>query len=190
MRSILRVLACGGAPLALAACTTVGPTAPPEAPREAPPLATSTDDVPAAIAAPSSARLAVTLLGTGVQNYECRAKAGSSSAFEWVFVSPEAALKDGDKLVGRHYGGPTWEYGDGSKVTGTVVASTPAPVTGDIPWLLLKGSSSGTGVLGGVAFVQRVRTSGGVAPAEPCSAPTIGTRRAVRYTADYRFFRG
>lgn len=186
MRPTLRVLACGCATLAFAACTTVGPTAP----REAPPPATGADDVPAAIAVPSNARLAVTLKGSGLQNYECRAKAGSSGAFEWVFVAPEAALKDGDNLVGRHYGGPTWEHGDGSKVTGTVVASAPAPVTGDIPWLLLKGSSSGAGMLGGVTFVQRVRTSGGVAPSEPCSAPTIGTRKAVRYTADYLFYKG
>lgn len=185
--SVVRPLASCLLPFAIVACTTTVPTAP----RETPPVSRVADEVPAAIAVPSSARLAVTLKGTGLQNYECRAKAGSSGDFEWAFVAPEATLKDeANALVGRHYGGPTWEHGDGSKVTGTAVATVAAPVTGNIPWLLLKANSSGAGVFGGVTFVQRVRTSGGIAPSDPCSAPTIGTRKAVRYSADYLFYKG
>ena len=181
----MRPLAAGLLSLALAACTSVAPTVPRDAP------AARTDDVPAAIAVPSGSRLAVTLKAAGLQNYECRAKPGTSGDFAWTFVSPEAALKDdSDKLVGRHYGGPSWEHGDGSKVTGTVLATAPASMVGDIPWLLLKGDASGSGVLAGVTYVQRLHTNGGVAPSDPCGAPTIGTRKAVRYTADYLFYRG
>ena len=148
--------------------------------------------IPAAIAAPSASRLAVTLKGSGLQNYECRAKADAAGGYDWVFVSPEAALKDvRDVLVGRHYGGPTWEHGDGSKVTGKVVASSPAPQAGAIPWLLLQGTSApAPGGLADVVYVQRINTSGGIAPSDPCAAPSIGTKKSVRYTADYLFYKG
>ena len=186
MRSMMRPLASAVLPFAFAACSTTSST-PPSA------VASSStgDDVPAAIAVPASSHLALTLKGSGLQNYECRAKAGSANDFEWVFVSPEAVLKDErNNLVGRHYGGPTWEHADGSKVTGSVVATVPAPVSGSIPWLLLKKSTSdGTGTLRDVTYVQRTHTSGGVSPADVCSAPAIGTRKAVRYTADYLFYK-
>lgn len=166
-------------PFAFAACSGMGPTT--AAPGSGAP------DVPAAIAAPSGHRVATTLKGSGLQNYECRAKAGG---YEWAFVGPEAALRDrSDALVGRHYGGPTWEYGDGSKVTGKVVAEAPSPGSGNISWMLLSGTSSATGgVLKGTTYIQRIDTSGGVAPTEPCSAATAGQKRGVRYTADYVFY--
>jgi hypothetical protein len=49
-------------------------------------------------------------------------------------------------------------------------------------WLLLSAESSGSGVLAGARFVQRVNTSGGVGPTGP--RPTVGTERIVEYTAD------
>lgn len=147
--------------------------------------------VPAAIAVPSGNKLAFTLKGSGMQNYECRAKADAAGGYDWAFVSPEAALRDkSDTLVGRHYGGPTWEYGDSSKVTGKVVADAAAPTTGNIPWLLLKGTPSGpNGVFAGVTYVQRTNTTGGTAPSDMCSASLTGSKKAVRYTADYLFYK-
>jgi hypothetical protein len=151
----------------------------------------SADAVPAAIAVPSGNTLAVTLKGSGFQNYECRAKAGAAGGYDWTFVSPEAALHDnGGALVGRHFGGPTWEHGDGSKVTGRVIAEAPAPAAGNIPWLLLKGTASGGGAFGKVTYVQRTNTSGGTAPSDACGASTAGTKKQVRYTADYVFYKG
>ncbi len=145
-------------------------------------------DVPASIAVPSGNRLAFTLKGSGLQHYECRAKAGGH---EWALVGPEAALRDrSDALVGRHYGGPTWEHADGSKVTGKVVADAAAPTAGNIPWLLLKGTPSGNGAFAGTTYVQRIETSGGTAPSDPCNASLVGTKKSTRYSADYRFFKG
>jgi len=90
-------------------------------------------------------------------------------------------------LVGKHYAGPTWEAPDGSKIVGKVLANEPAPKAGAIPWLLLSTESSGSGVLAGARFVQRVNTSGGVGPTGAC--PTAGTERRVDYTADYIFYK-
>ena len=149
-------------------------------------------NIPAAIAVPSGTRLAFTLRGTGLQNYECRAKAGASGVYEWAFVAPEAALFDkSDALVGRHYGGPTWEYGDDSKVTGKVVADSPAPAAGSVPWLLLAGTPAPRGgVMGGVTYIQRVNTDGGIAPSDACNASVAGSKKGVHYSADYLFYRG
>ena len=162
----------------LSACSTGGPL--------------GNDDVPAAIAVPSGNRLALTLKAVGLQNYECRARHDAPGSYDWAFVAPEAALKDrGDVLVGRHYAGPTWEHGDGSRVVARVVAPAPAPQAGNIPWLLLQGTPAATpGTFAGVTFVQRVRTVGGTAPSDPCGAATIGTKTSVRYSADYLFYRG
>ena len=114
-----------------------------------------------------------------------------AGGFDWVFVSPDAVLKDqGGAIVGRHFAGPSWEYGDTSKVTGKVIASAPAPQAGNIPWLVLQGTAASTpGVLAGVTYIQRTNTVGGTAPSETCSAATAGTKRSTRYTADYLFYK-
>jgi len=184
MKSLIRPLAVVSLPFVVAACggmspgsmgNTAGPT-----------------EIPSAIAAPTGSTLAVTLKGAGLQNYECRIKADAAGGHEWVFVSPEAVLKDTtDAIVGRHFAGPSWEYGDGSKVTGKVLATSAAPQAGNIPWLLLKGTAAANpGMLAGVTYVQRTNTSGGTAPSDPCSAATTGAKKSTRYTADYLFYKG
>jgi hypothetical protein len=126
----------------------------------------------------------------GVQIYECRAKAGAPGGTEWAFVGPEADLFDASGYpAGKHYAGPHWEAGDGSKVVGSVKARVDAPVAGAIPWLLLTAKSVGNnGKLSKVTSIQRVNTVGGVAPAAGCDATTIGKGARVPYSADYVLF--
>ena len=147
--------------------------------------------VPAAIAVPSGNKMVFMLRATGLQNYECRARPDAAGGYDWVAGAPEAALHDkSDSLVGRHYGGPTWEYGDDSKVTGKVIAEAPATEPASIAWLLLQGTPAPrTGVMNGVTYIQRVNTQGGVAPSETCNASATGTRKGVRYAADYLFYK-
>ena len=169
--------------VALAACGTVASVGT---------GSSTTADIPAAIAVPTGNNLALVLKGAGVQNYECRAKADPAGGYDWVFVAPDAVLKDkSDAVVGRHFAGPTWEHGDGSQVTGKALATSAAPQVGNIPWLLLRGTAAGTpGVLAGVSYVQRTNTQGGTAPSDACGAATVGSRKGVRYSADYLFYRG
>jgi hypothetical protein len=180
MKSIVRSFVVAAMPLTLTACGMFGSGG------------SSGPEIPAAIAVPTSATLAVTLKGSGMQNYECRSKAGAAGGYDWVFVAPEAALRDkSDALVGRHFAGPSWEYGDDSKVTGKVLADAPAPEAGNIPWLLLKGTAAPLpGVFNGVTYIQRISTSGGTAPSDACSAATAGAKKGVRYSADYLFYKG
>jgi len=142
----------------------------------------------AAIDVPPGHGHATSLDARGVQIYECQAADG---ALGWAFKAPEATLFDRDgKAVGSHYAGPTWESTlDGSKITGTRVASEPSASAGAIPQLLLSAKVAAPGAtFGKVAFVQRLQTVGGAAPAGGCDASAKGTLVRVPYTATYRFF--
>src|SRR4029077_8165594 len=123
----------------------------------------------------------------GVQIYECRAKKDQAGAYEWAFVAPEADLFDtSGKKIGKHYPGPHWESTDGSKIAGTVKASTDAPQADAIPWLLLVTKSVGSqGSCSKFTSIQRVNTAGGVAPKPGCAQSTAGTPARIPYTADY-----
>ncbi len=146
--------------------------------------------VPAALKAPAGQVLTLSARGTGVQIYVCMANKDDPTRFSWTLKAPEATLRDkSGKPVGRHYAGPTWEAADGSKVVGEVVAKTDAPDTAAIPWLLLRAkSTSGTGAFGAVASIQRLRTSGGKAPATGCDKGAADKDTRIPYSADYLFY--
>jgi len=159
-----------------------------------PPMTLRTYDqgsLPQAVQVPAAHRVAMETVGTGSITYECRAKADASGAHEWFFVGPDARLADrGGRLVGRYYGPPaTWESIDGSRVTATQVAVSPAG-TGNIPLQLVKANPAmGQGAMTGVTYIQRVATQGGVAPTTPCSASNLGARQVVQYQADYILYK-
>jgi Protein of unknown function (DUF3455) len=145
--------------------------------------------IPEVIKAPAGDKLAVTVTAKGVQIYECHAKKDDPTQFEWAFKAPEAELFDASgKKVGKHYGGPTWESLDGSKVIGEVKGKFDSP-DGSIPWLLLAAKKTeGTGVFGKVTSIQRISTEGGKAPAGGCDAAHSGTELRVNYNATYLFY--
>lgn len=127
----------------------------------------------------------------GVQIHSCEA---TSSGYRWSFVAPRADLYDDNgKPVATHFGGPTWQARDGSyvvaqRVDGVTVAATA------IPWLLLRATSKGAGPdgdrLAHTTFIQRIATTGGLAPAPAeCNESTAGTTREIPYTADYVFWK-
>jgi hypothetical protein len=152
--------------------------------------AASTPNVPEALRAPAGQELAMELLATGVQVYECASKADAAGAYEWKFKGPEATLMDRKgRPMGTHYGGPTWEAPDGSKVVAEVRARANAADAGAIPLLLLgTRSSSGDGAFSRVRSIQRLDTAGGIAPSEPCTARQLARVARVPYTATYYFY--
>jgi Protein of unknown function (DUF3455) len=143
----------------------------------------------------------------GTQNYICLP---SGTGVAWTFFGPQATLFDGDLDQSMtHYLSPnpqeggipraTWRH---SRDTSTVWAiaveiSTDAAFVapGAIPWLKLQVVGRQYGPDGGrkltpTAFIQRVNTAGGVAPASGCAASTdIGKRALMPYTTDYVFYR-
>ena len=141
--------------------------------------------VPPAIQVPAGTKLFLVVHATGTQNYTCN---GSGA---WGPAVPAANLynKHG-KQVGTHFAGPTWKYKDGSSVLGAKVAGVTA-TPGAIDWLLIKEVSTTTGADGGdtltdVTYIQRLNTSGGLAPAGACVAATTAS---TAYSADYYFYR-
>jgi Protein of unknown function (DUF3455) len=127
------------------------------------------------------------LNGIGVQIYACQATATGPN---WVFQAPKADLFDDEgELMVTHFGGPTWRALDGS----SVVAAKVAGVTTDpsaIQELLLKAvSHDGNGKMQKVTFVQRLHTTGGLAPKDGCDADHLGAIADVPYTAEYVFYK-
>ena len=127
---------------------------------------------------------------TGTQNYTCQ---NTPTGYAWTLVAPDAKLVDDKgKQIMTHFAGPTWQARDGSKVVGARVDSVPSP-QGAIPWLLLRAASTSAGPDGDklthTTYIQRVNTTGGVAPATGCDANHLGEARNVQYTSDYYFYR-
>ena len=178
IRTSLTTLALLGTAAALTACGSMSSPAAP---------AFNQSSLPTAVQVPAGQRIAMETVGAGDITYECRAKKDMPSAFEWVFVGPDAKLMDrSGKVVGRYYGPPaTWESNDGSKVTATQLAVAPASA-GNIPLQLVKANPAmGMGAMQGVTYIQRVATQGGVAPAVACTAANAGQKQVVKYQADY-----
>lgn len=119
----------------------------------------------------------------GVQIYSCNGTA-------WSFVAPRADLfDDHGKLIITHFAGPTWQAKDGSMVVGHAEASVTVDRTA-IPWVRLSAASTTPGRLGNTTNIQRIATTGGLAPpAADCNATTAGTVAEVPYTADYYFWK-
>lgn len=126
----------------------------------------------------------------GVQIYECKVKTDDTKKFEWTLKAPEADLFDAqNQKIIKHYGGPTWEALDGSKVVGLVKAKADAPNSSAIPWVLLQAKSNeGNGSLSKVTYIQRLETVGGKAPSLPCNQSRANNEARVNYTADYFFY--
>ncbi len=148
----------------------------------------TSDELPAAIKADGTS-VYLEVPATGVQIYTCGRN--SAGAWAWSFNGPEAVLLDTqNRIIGKHYGGPTWEGSDGGKVVGAVKANAPAPGGNAIPWLLLEvKSSEGAGAFTQAKAIQRIATTGGTAPAQGCDEAHADQESRVPYSATYLFLK-
>lgn len=122
----------------------------------------------------------------GVQIYRWNGSA-------WIFDAPSANLYADagfNGKIGFHYGGPRWESNSGSVIQAARVQDTGCtPDSSAIPWLLLKKVvTEGPGIFNKASYIQRVNTTGGLAPSEP--GTSVGQEKRVPYTAEYYFYRG
>jgi len=143
--------------------------------------------------------------GVGTQNYVCQP---SGAGFAFVLFTPQATLfNDADHQIITHFFSPnpdeggtiraTWENSrDTSTIWAAVVPDGSATVDpNSIAWLKLEVVGAEDGPTGGdklsdTKFVQRLNTSGGLAPSTGCSSATdVGHKAFVPYTADYFFYR-
>ena len=177
-------LACCAAALLLAACAappTGAPGRPAERAVEPPSLGLFSR-----IKVPDGHEPALRLPARGVQIFRCE-RVGNE--YEWRFRQPEAELFDAQgRPVGRHGADFSFEHADGSRLLGAVVAHEKAAAADSLPWLLLSAKSFGKGALGGVSYIQRVDTRGGMPPAG-CSAGQANRLLRVDFSADFVFYR-
>ena len=148
-------------------------------------------DVPAELQVPADNKVQFHAYAVGVQIYVCQNTSSTETPqYTWVFKAPEAWLFDADgNVVGTHYAGPTWESLSGSLVVGARKAGVPVDSSA-IPWLLLSAKSTdGPGIFARTTWIQRVNTTGGLAPTSGCDADHLNQEARVPYTAEYYFYR-
>jgi hypothetical protein len=149
---------------------------------------------------------------TGTQNYVC---VPAGAGFAYVLFTPEATLVDehGKQII-THYFSPnqnpdqgeiagairaTWQTSDTNfvwaKMTAAAThASDPGFVAeGAVAWLTLarvgaQDGPRGDDTLSDVSVIQRLNTSGGVAPGDCTSLADVGKVAFMPYTADYFFY--
>ena len=174
-------------------------------------IAAGEPDVPTDLVVPDGHVLFAKGYAVGTQNYMCLPTATGGVA--WKFFAPQATLYITvgglQPQLATHFlsanpeedglARPTWQHSiDSSKVWGKVykiVTDSNYVEPGAIPWLLLEAAGHEIGPDGGsflaqTAYIQRIHTSGGVAPATGCSqAGNIGTLALVPYSTDYYFYK-
>ena len=174
-------------------------------------MAQSVPDVPPILDVPAGQVLFATGYAVGTQNYMCLP--APSGGVAWKFFAPQATLYVTafglQAQLATHFlsanpeesglNRPTWQHSiDSGRVWGKVAQISTDPnyvAPGAIPWLLLEVAGREMGPDGGwfltqAAWIQRINTSGGVAPATGCSEPgNIGALALVPYTTDYLFYK-
>jgi Protein of unknown function (DUF3455) len=147
-------------------------------------------EVPDKLKVPVGNTLILKTPAKGVQIYTCQPKASDKTKFEWTFKAPEANLsEETGASIGKHYGGPTWEHKDGSKVVGEIKERLDSPDANAIPWLLLSAKSTeGNGFFGKVTYIQRLNTKGGKAPSTGCDVSKQNSTVRIDYTTDYYYY--
>jgi hypothetical protein len=144
----------------------------------------------------------------GTQDYVCLP---SGAGFAYKLFTPQATLVgDNGKQIITHYFSPnlakdgairaTWQDNNTNIVWAEVkdgdASTDPAFVKpGAVAWLLLtqvgtQAGENGNDKLTDTTFIQRINTTGGLAPSTGCAAATdVGTQAFMPYTADYYFYR-
>lgn len=138
-------------------------------------------DIPDALRVPSGHRIVFEAIVTaGTQTYRCAPDG------RYVLLGPTAMLRGHEGQYTAHYFGPNWQYQDGSVVVGKVIAKEPRANSVDRLLLQVVQHEGRPGLFSDVDYVQRLATTGGVAP--PQCDPTRDTTLAVAYTAIYQFW--
>jgi hypothetical protein len=167
---------------------------------------------------PAGNKLFLGTHAVGTQNYVCK-PSGAGVAYVLFTPEATLSGEDGGQVITHNFSPnpfepntdpkvvadgtirATWQYRDTSRVWAKVHANDETgkgAVTVDstaIAWLLLDGVGSQKGPTGGdklkdTTFVQRLKTTGGLAPKTGCSSLTdLGNTAFVPYTADYFFYK-
>ena len=145
-------------------------------------------EVPDKLSPPATEKLILQAHATGDQIYVCQPSLDQK--LSWTLKAPDAQLFDAqNKVIAKHFAGPTWKHNDGSEVVGKVSARADSPDANAIPWLLLTAAShTGDGAFAKVTFIQRLHTKGGQPPQTGCDDAHRNAETKSAYSADYYFY--
>jgi hypothetical protein len=150
--------------------------------------------IPADLQVPAGNKLLMQTYASGVQIYQSRRSVADSNIFVWVNIAPSAtvyAKPDFTNPIAIHYVGPTWEFTKGPFKDEKVVGAKWKGVTVDataIQWLLLKAVDSLSSPGNKITYIQRICTTGGLAPSAIPAEYNPGTLMNSPYTASYLFY--
>jgi hypothetical protein len=130
------------------------------------------------------------LSGNGVHVYECRLGVTDPASYVWSFVAPDATLYEGARSAARLASPNLLESTDDRSSVSGVVRSSQSAGANNLPWTVMRARPVGdSGLFAGVTSIQRVNTSGGIAPAGGCNADNVGSEARVSFSADYYFYK-
>jgi hypothetical protein len=146
--------------------------------------------ITSAITASADEEAAFALRAEGTHIFECKTVASNPDRYAWAFTAPDATLYDAGRPVARHAAENQFEaLADRSSLSATLRARQDGGAD-NLPWILMRAlPTEDAGLFAGVTSVQRVNTSGGVAPAAGCDADNVGKEARSRFSADYYFYR-
>ncbi|WP_436521189.1 DUF3455 domain-containing protein [Actinoplanes sp. HUAS TT8] len=141
--------------------------------------------IPIDIRPPAGSRpIGAYVVTNGTQNYTCSVPDGAATGTYPLTSTPEAQLLGTGGRI-HHFAGPSWQsVRDGSLVTAKKESGVPRAGTIDELRLVVT-SHTGSGVLSKADYINRLFTSGGVAPKTSCTA---GQTVQVPYKALYVFW--
>ncbi|HYV91625.1 MAG TPA: DUF3455 domain-containing protein [Chitinophagales bacterium] len=152
-------------------------------------------DVPAIIAVPAGNKVLWRAFATGTQIYKVTQSTTDPTVYLWSFVAPSATLYSNSGLtnaIGLHYIGPTWSCTTGPDAGKFVIGVKLQGITQDVtavPWLLLQSvPNSDPNYFTRITYIQRINTTGGLAPTTGADAAHLGEQVEIPYTATYYFY--
>jgi len=179
---------------------------------------TPPDDVPPNLQVEAGNKAFLKGVATGTQNYVC-APSGTGVAYALFTPQATLFSDDDGGQIITHFFSPnpdpsdpntdpkvvvvppdgairaTWVHSqDGSSVWAKLHTNGAVPKPDAIAWLLLdkvgvEAGPTGGDILAKTTFVQRVHTTGGLAPTFGCGSPDdLGHTAFMPYTADYFFY--
>lgn len=150
--------------------------------------------VPDSLKVPAGNKLALQTYAKGVQIYQLKRSTTNPDVLVWVNTAPSATLyakPDFTNQLGTHFGGPSWQFTKGvfkdQRVVGTKLKGSNQDPTA-VPWLLLKAVDSLSSANNKITYIQRLCTTGGLAPAPPVASDEEGRIDSIPYTAAYLFY--
>lgn len=130
------------------------------------------------------------LSASGTNLFQCMQRADAPNAYSWSFVAPNLTLFEGARTAGSHSAASRFDSVSDRTSVFTQLRATQPGGADNMPWAKMRAVPAGeSGMFAGVTTIQRVNTSGGVAPANGCDAATAGNETRVNFSADYYFYK-